>query len=234
MFLLLCGVTAGEGQPQDFPCRLGSEIPRLSPQGDVPEFIAFVASLVPLKVLQDEAALKAYIVSDDFLEARRRYGDLYSVDVFFDRALSLSWGNRYEALLIACAATMDHRSFGVRFPLLGPLLWVPLTSEFPDEFRRRRDALPVKLYVDTPIGRYGDKDKLQHFFGSAFLAFLCESADAAERVGNFVEWGEDRFIVDGTLDSRDIRANRQGQQFGLALLADPAARPSAHFTKENP
>jgi hypothetical protein len=219
---------------QDFPCRLGSETPRLSSHDDVPEVVAFVASLVPPKMLQDEVALKAYIVSDDFLEARRRYGDLYSVDVLFDRALSLSWGNRYEALLIACTATMDHRSFGVRFPLLGPLLWVPLTSEFPDDFRRRRDALPVKLYSDTPPGRYGDKDKLQHFFGSAFLAILFESVDAAERVGSFVEWGEDKFVVDGALDSRDIRANRQGQQFGLALLADPAARPSAHIMKENP
>jgi len=226
-------MTAGESQPKDFPRRLGGEIPGLLAHDDVPEGVAFVASLVPPKVLMDESALKAYIVSEDFSQARQRYGDLYAVDVLFDRALSLSWGNRYEALLIAFTATMDHRSFGIRLPLLGPLLWLPLTSEFPDEFRRRRDALPVMLYTDTPPGRYGDGDKLQHFFGSAFIAFLLESAEAAERVGDFVEWGEDKFVVDGALDSRDIRANRQGERFGLALLADPAARPSVSMMKEN-
>jgi len=123
---------------------------------------------------------------------------------------------------------MDHREFGVRLPLFGPVLWFPLTSEFADTFRARLDALPSRLYADTPGGRAGDRDKLQHFFGSAFLTVLFESADAADRVGQFIEIGEDMFVVGGVNDPRDMRANRQGQAFGTRLLAGEDACPS-HF-----
>jgi hypothetical protein len=42
----------------------------------------------------------------------------------------------------------------------------------------------------------------------------------------FVEWGEDRFVVGGSYDDRDVRANWQGQEFGLRLLTDRRAVPS--------
>ena len=51
--------------------------------------------------------------------------------------------------------------------------------------------------------------------------------DAAQRVGEFVEWGEDKVVVDGALDERDFRANKHGQEFGLALLHDKSVKPSA-------
>jgi hypothetical protein len=109
--------------------------------------------------------------------------------------------------------------------VLGPLIWLPLTSEFEDEFQERIDNLPSAIYSDSPP-ETGDSDKLQHFFGSAFLAFVSESRETAQRVGVFVEWGEDRFIVGGAVDERDLRANLQGQMFGLALLEEPRSRPS--------
>jgi hypothetical protein len=122
---------------------------------------------------------------------------------------------------------MDHNKFGVRIPFVGPLLWVPLTSEFREEFQDRLKALPSQLYPDTPPE--GDRDKLQHFFGSALVTYITESREAGERVGYFIEWGEDKFIVGGVMDERDMRANRQGQQFGLHLLEDTSTRPSDFF-----
>ncbi|MBM2842095.1 MAG: hypothetical protein HW412_2623, partial [Bacteroidetes bacterium] len=74
-------------------------------------------------------------------------------------------------------------------------------------------------------------DKLQHFFGSAFLTYAFESQDVAARFGEFVEMEEERFIVEGSLDQRDIRANIQGQGFGFHLLSDPAALPSRFLEK---
>lgn len=188
-----------------------------------------VTVLFPLllpKVVADATQLKDYIRSEEFSLVRKTSGDLSAVDRIFDRARELSWGNEYEALLLATVATLDHRRFGVNLPLLGPMLWFPLTAEFVDDYHARVSSLPAKLYCDTPRGIAGDRDKLQHFFGSALITYSLESNEAADRVGDFIEWGEDRFIVDGVSDERDRRANRQGQHFGLRLLANSDARPS--------
>jgi len=203
--------------------------PLFPPYEDIPEAVSFLAPFIVPKIFQDCARLKEYILSEEFQRFRQMHGDVLAVDAVFDRAVRLSWNNDYEALFISLFATMDHRNFGVRFPFLGALLWLPLTSEFQDEFEARISALPKALYPDTPSGPAGDRDKLQHFFGSAFFTFLLESAQAADRLGSFVELGEEMFIVGGVNDARDVRSNRQGEQFGLALLRDRTVRPSVFF-----
>ena len=199
---------------------------RFEPDDSIPEIVSFFAPFIFPKVIQDGYRLKDFIRSDEFAQVRRSYGDLCAVDAMFEKSLELSWNNVYEALLITFVGTMDHRTFGVRLPIVGDLLWFPLTSECPEGFGARVHALPTKIYPDTPNGPAGDRDKLQHFFGSAFLTFLFESRGAAERIGGFIEWGEERFIVDGALDERDFRANQQGVEFGLRLLEDRSVRPS--------
>ncbi len=191
------------------------------------ELVSFFAPFVLPKVAQDVYQLKEYIRNEEFASVRVNRGDLNAVDAIFSEAMRLSWNNAYEALLISLVATMDHSKFGVKIPLVGPLLWFPLTSEFDDDFRARVAALPRLIYVDSPDKAAGDRDKLQHFFGSAFLTYTLESRDAAQRVGEFVEWGEDKVVVDGALDERDFRANKHGQEFGLALLHDKSVKPSA-------
>lgn len=195
-------------------------------QPTYPPAVAFFAPLFFPKVLQDEYRLKEFICSDDFAAIRRTKGDVKAVDELFDRALELSWNNVYEALLLSFVCSVEHRNFGVKLPVLGPLLWLPLTSEFQEDFARRVKSLPSRLYPDTPGGTAGDRDKLQHFFGSAFLTYLCESGDASERVGTFIEWGEDKFVVEGSLDDRDMRSNVEGQHFGERLLEGFAVVPS--------
>jgi hypothetical protein len=204
-------------------------IPPLPDRDRVPGLLGAIAPFLVPKIVQDGHRLKEYIRSEEFAGERKAHGDLYAVDLLFDTALKASWNNPYEALLITFVAVMDHRTFGVRFPLVGDLLWFPLTSEFGEDFAARIAALPSRLYADTPPGRGGDRDKLQHFFGSALLTYLTESPAAAERAGEFVEWGEGQFIVGGVYDERDLRANRQGQRFAMQLLADPAALPSHSF-----
>lgn len=188
------------------------------------ELVGFFAPFVFPKVVQDGYQLKEYVRSEEFASVRAQTGDVNAVDAIFSEAMRLSWNNEYEALFISFVATMDHNKFGVRLPIVGPVLWVPLTSEFEDEFRVRVNALPKELYDDSRTG--GDRDKLQHFFGSAFLAYVFESGETSHRIGEFIEWGEDKVIVDGVLDERDFRANRQGQEFGLRLLDDSSSLPS--------
>ncbi|MCK5572729.1 MAG: hypothetical protein KAJ12_08205 [Bacteroidetes bacterium] len=185
----------------------------------------FSPLLIP-KLFADGWSLKEYIRSEEHASFRRRFGDVYAVDAIFERAVYLSWNNLFEALLISFFATMDHRRFGVEVPFLGPILWFPLSSEHPEEFEARVVCLPTKLYPDTPDHPAGDRDKLQHFFGAALIAYTFESRETAGRFGYFVEWGEERFIVDGVHDGRDYRSNMQGGEFGLRLLDDELARPS--------
>ncbi len=227
VLVVVLGLSAGALRAQGLPGDSLTPGKSLFPAyDDIPEVVSFLAPLILPKILGDCALLKEYIRGDDFQKFRREHGDPLAVDAVFDRAVRLSWNNIYEALLISLFATMDHRNFGVRLPFVGALLWIPLTSEFPGEFRERVAALPKEIYPDTPPGAAGDRDKLQHFFGSAFFTYLLESPTAADRLGNFIEVGEEDFIVGGVNDPRDVRSNRQGQQFGLALLRDRTVLPS--------
>jgi hypothetical protein len=224
LHLVFPGFAPAQGTPQNPFAR--PEGPGGVEEGGV---LSNFALLLFPKVFADSDILREYVRTPEFAALRRRSGDLVAVDSLFVRAQSLCWGNGAEALLIAFAATLDHRRFGVKTPIPGVILWFPLTSESEEDFDARVRALPVQLYPDTPESPAGDRDKLQHFFGSAALTYICESRDPAMRVGDFIEWGEDRFVVDGMLDERDIRANWQGQQFGLRLLADHSAAPSPFF-----
>jgi hypothetical protein len=178
--------------------------------------LSFLLTYFPSELIGNGIELKSYVRSIRFRAIRRRFGDLRAVDALYIRALRLTHGNSGMALLYCTLATMDHRIVGIKNPFIKA--FAPLTSESQEEFLQRVDNLPAHFYSDSPRHRSGDRDKLQHFFGSAFIAKAFESRGAAERVGLFVEWGEDAFILDGALDERDMRANRQGREFGLALI----------------
>ena len=212
-----------------FPA-MGQEMDSLPPVPSVPVAVSFFAPLlVPIKIVQDEAALRDFLVSPEFTSYRREKGDVPAVDMLFRHGLDLCWGNTGEALLICMLATFEHRTLGLRIPVIGMVLWLPLTGEYKDEFDRRVRALPSLLYGDTPPE--GDRDKLQHFFGSAFLTVLFESPDAADDVGQFIEVEEEAFIEGGVNDARDVRANKEGQRFGLTLMSHREALPSEFIGK---
>jgi hypothetical protein len=191
------------------------------------QILSFLSPLLVPKLIADGATMKEYVRSQEFAALRARVGDKRSVDFLFRKSLDVAWDNTVEGLLLVFVATMDHRAVGLRAPLIGNAVWLPLTSEFEEDFRARVAGLPRELYTDTPAGRAGDRDKLQHFFGSALITYVTESDAAAERVGNFIEWGEELFIVGGVNDPRDVRANEEGRRFAFALLSDPDALPSA-------
>ncbi|HLF15196.1 MAG TPA: hypothetical protein VI932_09950 [Bacteroidota bacterium] len=181
----------------------------------------------PPLFIRNGIGLKDFIRSDAFAAFRKKAGDARAVDAIYVRAMSLTANNTAAALLLATVATLDHYTVGVRVPFLN--LFFPLSNESYGEYAARVRNLPADFYADTPPGDRGDRDKLQHFFGSAFIAMTFESRGAARRVGDFIEFGEDAVIVDGMPDSRDARANWNGSEFGIALLADNRRYPSGFF-----
>jgi hypothetical protein len=175
-------------------------------------------------MLQHESQLKDFILSKEFSALREHLGDKRAMDAIYVRAMNLTDGNTGISLLIAAFATFDHEIVEFKIPMLSFAL--PLTGEEQKQFKRRVNALPKELYTDTPTDSYGDKDKLQHFFGSAFIAFAFESAGSARRAGVFVEKGERLGIRGGVYDNRDLRADDEGARYGIALLQDNHRLPS--------
>lgn len=173
--------------------------------------------------LRDEAYLKRYIRDERFFRLRRQYDDTLAVDAVFDRAMLIAEGDVRRALLLSTAATMDHRRLGIRLPLLGTVFF-PLTFENDSLFRIRRTHLPKRVLADRP--RAVDKDKLQHFFGSAYIAYLFNSDRIAKWAGDRLEDGEESFVAGGREDERDKAANAKGREFGLRLLREPDLLPS--------
>lgn len=225
-FFVICGATRCCGQEAGLAA-LPPQLPTLEEVHPLQE--ALLPVLLPL-VFSNVHELKIMMRDESFRRLREVWGDRYAVDVAFRWAEQLCWNNRAVSLLVIFLATIEHRNVGFRVPLLGPILWLPLSGEFSDEFAERVRALPAHMFPDSPAGEFGDKDKLQHFFGSAFLAYVFGGADPAERVGDFIEWGEEAFVVDGTFDTRDLEANNRGRYFAARLLEDREALPSEEMT----
>jgi hypothetical protein len=195
-------------------------------QFDESSTFGFLTSYFPPFFIQYEIELKSFIRSKTFLRLRQHYGDTRAIDAIYVKAMEITNDNTAVSLLISAIACFEHRTFHLKVPIFA--LIFPLTNESEKEFTRRVKNLPAEIYSDTPPS--GDRDKMQHFFGSAALSFIFESRQPAERFGDFIEKGEDAFLVDGALDERDMRANRQGQEFGLALL-DNIHRVPSEFIK---
>ncbi|MDE3057313.1 MAG: hypothetical protein KGJ59_05080 [Bacteroidota bacterium] len=177
------------------------------------------------KLFRHEAELKRYIRDPRFLQLRRAYGDTMAIDAVFERATMLADGNMRTALWLSAFATMDHFRVGVELPLLG-VLSIPLTTESREQFRIRYLHLPRRVLPDSIGEKENDRDKLQHFFGSAYLTYVADSKALANDFGDFVEQEEPKIIVGGENDDRDKFANHLGQQFGMELLDGDDVLPS--------
>jgi hypothetical protein len=184
---------------------------------------------LPPFFFQHEIELKSFIRSKKFRLLRKEFGDRRAIDVIFVHAMNLTNNNTAVALFLSMLACFDHRTVGLRIPVFN--LFFPLTNESEDEYNRRVANLPSRLFSDSPPDSNGDRDKVQHFFGSAFLSFIFESRESANRFGDFIEEGEEAIIVDGVNDERDKSANREGQRFGVALLDDNHRYPSTYLRK---
>lgn len=181
------------------------------------------------QIIIDTKHIRQYILDERFQVLRNQYGDMRTIDAIYLKSLKIADYNIARALFLSFLAVLEHHTVDFKMPIFSPLK-VPLTFEKDSVFFARMKHLPTHVYSDSPTDQGGDRDKLQHFFGSAYLSYTSEAPQFAKAIGNFIEWVEPIFIVGGTDDPRDKYANKQGESFGRDLLVVTTLLPSDYLT----
>ncbi len=169
-------------------------------------------------MLQDSLAM-AFTSLDTSREA-----SLARLDSIFLKALEITEGDMEESLFISAISTIPYKSFLATLPVLGGAVSVPVSFESAEAFLLRREHLPTHLLRASP--REGDRDKLPHFFGSAWLQLRLRNPAVARSLGYGVEVFERMFFLEGAFDDRDIDANILGIAFAEALMRERNVLPS--------
>lgn len=170
--------------------------------------------------------ISEFIASDYFKGLSKNNSDLALVDTMFLRAVHFEDFDYSEALLALTFAVVPYKKVPVRIPLLNIMLDYPLTSAEDSVFFLKNKHLPKNLYFDTPKDDFGDKDKLAHFFGSAYISYTSKVFDFGNLIGYFVEEFEEKFKVQSAADPRDMMTNVLGKIFGKILKKNKTILPS--------
>lgn len=170
--------------------------------------------------------ISEYISSEQFEELSKRTPQLALVDSIYIAALKFNNYNVSETLLGLTFGTIPYNIVPIKLPVIGIVIQYPLVSASDSVYKKKNKNLPRYLFKDTPKDDFGDKDKLAHFFGNAFLSYSQSIFDLTDLIGYFVEYFEDSFKVQTAADPRDIKANYLGKIFGQRLKNDKQALPS--------
>jgi hypothetical protein len=189
----------------------------------------FLSDFFTPQIIIDTKNIRQYILDERFQVLRNRCGDLRAIDAIYLKSLKIAHHNIARALFLSLMAVLEHRNVDMKIPIFRSLK-IPLTFEKDSIFSARIQHLPTNVYSDSVTTPEGDRDKLQHFFGSAYLSYVSEAPEFTRTAGNLIEWGEAAFIVGGTDDPRDKRANKQGEKFGQDLLVVTNLLPSDYLT----
>lgn len=153
----------------------------------------------------------------NFTKSESREINISRLDSIFSYAIALADSNIGDALLFCCVGTMTYPTFKIRIPLIG--LTIPFsvfTKVDISMLNKKKINLPHKLFDDSPETEFGDKDKIVHFFSTAYLSYVFGEL-LSNQAGNFVEEFEESFKIDGKVDERDLRINQLGAEFGRML-----------------
>jgi hypothetical protein len=224
LLMLLQGVSVGQCDGKPGPDGLTWDFNEAEKENFF--LFRFIGNAFTPDLVKETRQIRVYIRDKRFGILRKRCGEMRAVDAIYLKTLKIADHNIARALFLSLMGTLEHRNVDLKVPIIGSL-GVPLTFEEDSLFNSRFGNLPSRLYVDTP--REGDRDKLQHFFGSAYLAYASGSRDLARSTGNMVEWGEAQFVVGGVDDVRDRGANKQGERFGHDLLTVKNLLPSDYL-----
>lgn len=170
--------------------------------------------------------ISEFIASNHFLEIKKTYGDLVSVDSIYLKALEINDNYYSETLLSLTFATVPYKEVPIQIPLIKIILNYPLVSASDSIFNLKNENLPRYMFFDSPIDSYGDKDKLAHFFGSSFISYSSNIFDFGNPIGYFIEVFEETFKVQASVDERDLITNSLGNIFGKMLKRNKNILPS--------
>jgi hypothetical protein len=174
--------------------------------------------------------LSEFIASDYFLQLKKENTDLALVDSIYIRAIDFYENDYTEALLALTFTTIPYRRVPLVIPLIKARLYYPLVSANDSISNLKNQNLPSKLFFDSPENDYGDKDKLAHFFGNAFIGYAENILKLADVFGYFVEAFEEDFKAQSEVDFRDVDVNWYGVLFGEVLEINKNILPSQIMT----
>ena len=182
------------------------------------------------KDLEDGIAYMVnFILSDEFNSLKQTNTDLDLVDTLYLRALHFHNYAIDEALLTLTFATLPFREMPLHIPFTNIELGAKLPSGPEGTLEKKINRLPGQVFIDTPQTKFGDKDKVAHFFGNAFFSYSVTIFNISKFLSILVELFEDAFKVEGTIDHRDFIANYLGYHFGRHLKDDEDYLPSEAF-----
>jgi len=170
--------------------------------------------------------LSEFIASDYFLELKNENNDLALVDTIYLRAIHHYNYDYQEALLALTFTAIPYRRVPIVIPLIKSRLYYPLISANDSISNLKNINLPSRLFYDSPDNDYGDKDKLAHFFGNAFIGYAENILNLADVFGYFVEAFEEDFKAQSEVDFRDLDVNWYGVLFGDTLELNKKILPS--------
>ena len=170
--------------------------------------------------------LSEFIASDYFLQLKKDNTDTALVDSIYVRAINFYEKDYQEALLALTFTTIPYSRVPLVIPLLKIRLYYPLISASDSITNLKNQNLPNKLFFDSPDNEYGDKDKLAHFFGNAFIGYAENILKLADVFGYFVEAFEEDFKAQSEVDFRDVDVNWYGVLFGETLELNKEVLPS--------
>ena len=170
--------------------------------------------------------LSEFIASDYFLQLKKNSTDTALVDSIYIRAINFYEKDYQEALLALTFTTIPYSRVPLVIPLLKIRLYYPLISASDSITNLKNQNLPNKLFFDSPDNEYGDKDKLAHFFGNAFIGYAENILKLADVFGYFVEAFEEDFKAQSEVDFRDVDVNWYGVLFGETLELNKEVLPS--------
>lgn len=173
--------------------------------------------------------LSEFIASDYFLSLKENHYDLEMVDTIYLRAINSHNFDYSEALLSLTFATIPYKVVPIKIPLFGWIVNYPLIAHNDSVFNKKNENLPKYLLYDSPQTDYGDKDKLAHLFGNAFISYNSFIFDFGLVIGYFVEVFEEKFKVQSRIDERDLYVNYLGYLFGKELRKNNDVMPSRFF-----
>lgn len=174
--------------------------------------------------------LSEFISSDYFSELKKENTDLALVDTIYIRAIHFYNYDYQEALLALTFTTIPFQRVPLVIPLIKSRLYFPLISANDSISKLKNQNLPAHLFYDSPDDEVGDKDKLAHFFGNAFIGYAENILNLADVFGYFVEVFEEDFKSQSKIDFRDVDVNWYGVLFGDILETNKNILPSQIMT----
>ncbi|KUO61538.1 hypothetical protein APF79_01730 [bacterium BRH_c32] len=199
-------------------------------------FLLSIILFLPIKIdasksfIDGVVYLSKYLSSKEYIELRKRIGDVGITDSLFVKAKKFYDGDNSEALLALTFSLLPFNNMAVKLPYIGITLNFPLPNAGDSLYYTKLRHQPRYLLFDSPMNNSGDIDKLAHYFANAFLSYNIGFFNLSKFMGIFVEYFEAVFKVQGSIDKKDLIVNHLGEWYGKNLKKNDKLLPSSGFS----